>query len=86
MGDYIVHRARFFNYQPKTVQSMSYDDTIKKLAISRFFYTVNLPSKSFYLVNLNEYFRSDNKIEIWCMKDEYLESVIRIYLFLQSLS
>lgn len=36
MGDYIVHRARFFNYQPKAVQSMSYDDATKKLAISRF--------------------------------------------------
>lgn len=36
MGDYIVHRARFFDFQPKAVQSMSYDDNFKKLAISRF--------------------------------------------------
>lgn len=46
MGDYIVHRARFFNYQPKAVQSMSYDDAAKKLAISRFDYLLFTPSKS----------------------------------------
>ena len=36
MGDFIVHRARFFDYQPKAIQSMSYDDNFKKLAISRY--------------------------------------------------
>ena len=36
MGDFVVHRARFFNYQPRAVQSMSYDDIFKKLAISRY--------------------------------------------------
>ena len=36
MGDFIVHRARFFDYQPKAIQSMSYDEILKKLAISRF--------------------------------------------------
>lgn len=54
MGDYIVHRARFFDYQPKAIQSMNYDDAIKKLAISR----------------------SDSTIEIWCTKNEFLESII----------
>jgi len=54
MGDFIVHRARFFEYQPKAIQSMSFDDIDKKIAISR----------------------SDNTIEIWCAKNEYLESVI----------
>jgi U3 small nucleolar RNA-associated protein 4 len=54
MGDYEVHRARFFEFLPKAVQSMSYDDIYKKIAISR----------------------SDNTIEIWCAKSEYLESVI----------
>ncbi|CAF1082223.1 unnamed protein product [Brachionus calyciflorus] len=54
MGDYVVHRARFFDYQPKAIQSMNYDDTTKKLAISR----------------------SDSTIEIWCTKNEYLESII----------
>ena len=67
MGDYIVHRARFFEFQPKAIQSMSFDDNLKKLAISR----------------------SDNSIEIWCSKNEILESVcfrkflerISLYLF-----
>ncbi|RNA01589.1 Cirhin [Brachionus plicatilis] len=54
MGDYIVHRARFFDYQPKAIQSMNYDETVKKLAISR----------------------SDSTIEIWCTKNEFLESII----------
>ncbi len=35
MGEYIVHRARFFEFQPKAIQSMSFDDNLKKLAISR---------------------------------------------------
>ena len=65
MGDYVVHRARFFEYQPQAIQSMSYDDTIKKLAISR----------------------SDNTIEIWCTKNEALESVndkiLVVYFFLK---
>ena len=33
MGDYVVHRARFFEFQPKAIQSMSYDDNLKKLAV-----------------------------------------------------
>lgn len=54
MGDYIVHRARFFNYQPKTVQSMSYDDTIKKLAISRFiFKLIYFLNVSIWLIQTN---------------------------------
>jgi U3 small nucleolar RNA-associated protein 4 len=54
MGEFEVHRARFFEFQPKAIQSMSYDDIFKKLAISR----------------------SDSTIEIWCAKNEYLESII----------
>lgn len=54
MGEFIVHRSRFYDFKAKAVQSISYDDTIKKLAISK----------------------SDNTIEIWCLKNEQLESVI----------
>lgn len=53
MGEFIVHRARFFEFQPKAIQSMSFDDNLKKLAVSR----------------------SDNTIEIWCTRNEILESV-----------
>lgn len=35
MSEYEVHRARFFEYEPKAIQSMSYDDINKKIAISR---------------------------------------------------
>lgn len=37
MADYMVHRVRFFDYQPKAVQSLAADDALKKLAISRYF-------------------------------------------------
>jgi U3 small nucleolar RNA-associated protein 4 len=54
MGEFIVHRSRFYDFKAKSVQSISYDDTLKKIAISK----------------------SDNTIEIWCLKNEQLESII----------
>ncbi len=38
MAEFMVHRVRFFDYQPKSIQSLSADDSLKKLAISRFEY------------------------------------------------
>jgi hypothetical protein len=37
MAEFMLHRVRFFDYQPKAVQSIAADDALKKLAISRYF-------------------------------------------------
>ena len=58
MGDYIVHRARFFDYQPKAIQSMSYDEMLKKLAISRSDNTIEI------WCTQNEYLESVNYLKI----------------------
>jgi hypothetical protein len=59
MGDYIVHRARFFDYQPKAIQSMSYDEMLKKLAISRSDNTIEI------WCTQNEYLESVNFLKIY---------------------
>jgi hypothetical protein len=72
MGDYIVHRARFFDYQPKAIQSMSYDEMLKKLAISRSDNTIEIwCTQNEYLESVNfilklYFYYFDNK---WAFKN-----------------
>jgi U3 small nucleolar RNA-associated protein 4 len=68
MGDYVVHRARFFDFQPKAIQSMSYDDNLKKLAISRSDNTIEIWSSANEFLESIIVPTSDRQVEVvlWC--------------------
>ena len=63
MGEFIVHRARFFEFQPKAIQSMSYDEIGKKLAISRSDNTIEIWCTS------NEYIESVIDHQNWIIEN-----------------
>ena len=79
MAEFMLHRVRFFDYQPKAVQSIAADDALKKLAISRYFNNFEEKEELVWKSSLFIY-RSNNTIEIWCLKNEQQESVVLFLL------
>ncbi len=87
MGDYIVHRARFFNYQPRAIQSMSYDDINKKLAISRSDNTIEIWCSTSECLESVIVPSADRQVEVvlWC-RSQLLSAGLDGFIVLYDLS